>query len=186
MAAADAVYARVRPNRFHRRSGLSREPIKPVRVLDGEGPLFGGDHLQMLYDEDALGWIFDRLHEKRRHGDLNGTLLTDDASSVGWYLFYVRPTGTAELVCLWSRPGSEMEVLKEFFSDAWKIGAHTARGYFSTALARPVSALHGTFNFGAPWTLAYSRTPEIMSALHRGDARLSRLDMEFWMRFTGG
>jgi len=36
------------------------------------------------------------------------------------------------------------------------------------------------------WTLVHSRHRDILSAVHQGDAFLSRLDGEWWLRFHGG
>jgi hypothetical protein len=33
--------------------------------------------------------------------------------------------------------------------------------------------------------LVHSRDPEIMAAIHRGEAFLSRLEGEWWLRFLG-
>jgi hypothetical protein len=34
-----------------------------------------------------------------------------------------------------------------------------------------------------PWTVVHSRRREIVDSIERGEARLSRLDGEFWMTF---
>jgi len=46
-----------------------------------------------------------------------------------------------------------------------------------------LAALGCGFGRDGPWVLIHSRRPEILPAVERGDAFLSRLDGEWWLSF---
>lgn len=188
-SATDAVFARIAPNRFHDPSDrFRREPITAEALDAAHGELFDRERLYVAYDRDSWEWLLQRLREKERFGDLFGSLLYDDSGAVaGWYLYLTKGKGSsAWVVQVSARRGEGEEVLSHLFQDAWSKGAFAVRGTMDTRLAVQVKELHGTFTVGAPWTLCYTPHRELLATLQSGEARLSRLDMEFWMRFTGG
>ena len=83
-------------------------------------------------------------------------------------------------------PGYAYErVLRRLLVDAWRHGATAVRGRVDPSFARELSNQHCWCRWDGAWTLAYSRDPAIMAALHKGDAFLSRLDGEWWLGFMG-
>ncbi len=81
--------------------------------------------------------------------------------------------------------GAFDHVLQRLFEDAWRQGAIALRGRLDPAHIQQLSDRHCLFRREGPWTLMHSRDPEILAAIHQGDAFLTRLDAEWWMRFQG-
>lgn len=189
LTAADSIFARVQPNRFHHKSDeFSAEPITAEALLEARRELVGSQLLQMEYDESSLEWVLGRLVEKKRHGELFGSVLRDrEGSAAGCYVYLTKGSGSsAWVVQVLARPGLEEALLNHLFASAWHKGAVAVRGVMDTRFAVAVKELHGRFRVGAPWTVCRTPHPELLTALQSGEAAVDRFDMEFWMRFTHG
>ena len=57
------------------------------------------------------------------------------------------------------------------------------RGRFSPKHWPLLEAKHCVLGWDSSWTTVHSRHQEILHAITRGDALLSRLDGEYWMTF---
>ena len=74
------------------------------------------------------------------------------------------------------------EVLDHLFYHAWQRGAVVATGAMDPHLCAALSENHCTFHRpDDSWTLMHSDDPQILSAIHSGDAFLSRLESEWWI-----
>lgn len=189
LALVDSVFARLRPNRFRETSSVfSEDPLTPESLIEGARQLPAHKAVRMAYDEASLAWILERARENSWQGELLGAVLRDECGAIrGWYIYYLNPRrGTSEVLQVVGMPGSEEDVLAHLFASAWKRGAVSLRGTMDTRLADAINERHGRFRLGAPWTMCYSKRPDVLAALHRGDAQFSRLDMEFWMQFARG
>jgi hypothetical protein len=76
--------------------------------------------------------------------------------------------------------------LQRLLADAWRHGAVAVRGRLDPRHVQELSDQHCWLRQEGPRTLAHSRDAEIMAAIQLGDATLSRLEGEWWMRFQGG
>jgi hypothetical protein len=184
---ADALVARVRPNRYHEPvQGLSEEPFAVDAWLEALPRVTGAMSLTPAYDRPSAEWILGQLARKRRHGPLEATLLrAEDGSVVGWHLYHRRRDAPSMVVEVRAVPDKEEVVLRHLFRHAWLRGAIALTGWADSRMAAPLGELHAYFQLGegGPWTLCYSRRPEILAAIHGGAAALTRLDLEHWMRF---
>ena len=75
--------------------------------------------------------------------------------------------------------------LERLLADAWREGAAVAHGRLDTRYAQELSSRHCWFRWDSTWTLLHTRDPEIAHAIHAGEARLGRLEGEWWLRFLG-
>ena len=180
LADAYAAYHRS----LRRPSALREEPLQTATLLDGLASLERRFALSPQYDLDALEWLLREARAKRRHGELQSRALRDGSGAIaGWYLYYVNG-GTSKVLQLHAQEGSEREVLDHLFQDAWRRGSTAIEGRMEPRLARFLGERHCLFHSTSMYALIQARAPETLAALARGDAFFSRLEGEWWMRFS--
>jgi hypothetical protein len=186
-AAADALFPRLRPNGFNREAELAEDPLQPTAMLTHLRDIMGGSSLQPAYDLRALTWLLEQVARKTRHGTLRARAVLDDKQHlIGWYLYYVQPGAVSEVVQLAARDGSFHCVLQRLLADAWRHGATAVRGRLDPRRAPELSDRHCWLRREGTWTLVHSRYADVAAAIEQGDAFLSRLEGEWWLRFLGG
>lgn len=186
-ALADAIAARLRPNRFLREeAGLVEDTLDPAAMLTHLPEIMRGIALQPVYDARALAWLLEQTARKTRHGKLRARAVLDgERRPIGWYLYYVLAGGVSEVVQIAARDGMFDSVLRRLLADAWQHGAAAVRGRLDPRFVQQLSDRHCWLRREGTWTLVHSRHADVLSAIHRGDAFLSRLEGEWWLRFVG-
>ena len=186
-AAADAVAARLRPNRFlGEESEFTEDALDPAAMLAHFPEVLHGNTLQPFYDARSLAWLLDQVGRKTIYGALRARAVLDRRRQlVGWYLHYVRPGGVSEVVQLAARNGSFDPVLQHLLADAWRHGAAAVRGRLDPRYLHEFSARHCWLRQEDSWTLAHSRRADVLAAFDQGRAFVSRLEGEWWLRFLG-
>ena len=187
-AAADALFARLPPNRFLRdRRDFSGNALDPAAMLSHFSDFTGGSALQPDYNAGTLAWLLDQAARKKRHGELRShAVLGGKRQLIGWYLYYLNAGGVSEVVQIAARDGCIDQVLQQLMADAWRNGAAALHGRVEPRFVQELSDRHCWFRREGPWTLIHSRHAEIAAAIEQGDAFLSRLEGEWWLRFQGG
>jgi hypothetical protein len=187
-ALADLLTARFRPNQFLRQQvGSVEDALDPATMLAHLPAVMDGSALQPEYDARALEWLLKQAALKTRHGALRARAVRDGKLRLaGWYLYYVRAGGMGEVVQIAARSGSFDRVLQGLLADAWRHGAVAVRGRLDPRYAQELVDQHCWLRQEGPRTLVHSRHTEITAAIQRGDAMLSRLEGEWWLRFQGG
>lgn len=188
----DALLARLRPNRFHVENGkasdgeLSETALEPVAMLEHLPEMLHDRALQPEYDARSLAWLLDQAARKTRHGRLRARAVHDGSGHmIGWYLYYLLAGGVSEVLQLAAREGAFDRVLQRALADAWRQGAAALRGRLEPRFVQQLSDRHCWLRREGTWTLVHSRDAEILAAIRQGDAFLSRLEGEWWMRFLG-
>lgn len=182
-AVADAYGARLRS--LKRPAFLREEPLEAAALLEGLRRAAKPATLAPDYDLATLEWILGEAKAKRRHGELQARLLRGSDDEIhGWFLYYLNPHAS-KVLQLHAREGSEHAVLDHLFHHAWSRGATALEGRMEPKLARALGERHSLFLSTSVYALLHSRDPEVLGALARGDAFFSRLEGEWWMRFTG-
>ena len=184
----DALAARLRQNRFYRAAAdVFDEQLEPSAMLSHLPEVMGSNALQPVYDAESIAWLLDQTGRKKRHGTLRArAVLNRKRQLIGWYLYYLGANGVSEVVQLAAGDGSFDQVLQRLLADAWHQGATAVCGRVDPRYAQELSNRHSWFRRAGPWTLVHSRHADIMAAIHRGDAFLTRLEGEWWLRFQGG
>jgi len=181
----DALSARLRPNRFHREE-LAEEALNSATMLAHLPEVMNGNALQPAYDAQSLAWLLEQTGRKRRHGKLRArTVLDGERRLVGWYLHYVKAGGLSEVVQIAARDGWFDRVLQRLLADAWRHGAAAVRGRLDPRYAQKLSDQHCWMRQEDPCVLIHSRHADVLAAIRQGDAFLSRLEGEWWLRFLG-
>jgi len=186
-ALADAVATRLRPNRFLREeTELAEDALDPATMLAHLPDLLRGYALQPVYDTHSLTWLLEQASLKTRHGRLRARAVRDgERRLIGWYLYYVHAGGMSEVIQIAALDGSFDRVLRRLLADAWRHGAAAVRGRLDPRYVQELSDRHCWLRTDGTWTLVHSRHAEVMAAVRQGDAFLSRLEGEWWMRFLG-
>ena len=186
-AMADAPIARLRPNGFQRQDpDIVEEAPEPAMMLACLPDILKGSALQPAYDASSLAWLLRQSALKTRHGKLRSRLVRDRAAGpLGWYLYYLQPGGASEVLQVAAREGAFDRVLQRLLADAWHGGATAVRGRLDPRFVQELSDRHCWFRREGTWMIAHSRHSEVMHALHRGEAFISRLEGEWWLRFGG-
>jgi Acetyltransferase (GNAT) domain len=187
-AAADALFARLPPNRsFRDNRDFPEETLDAATMLSHFSAFMNGRTLQPEYDAGALAWLLDQAARKKRHGQLRAqAVLGSKRQLIGWYLYYLNAGGVSEVLQIVALEGSFDQVLQRLLADAWKNGAAALRGRAEPRFVQELSNHYCWFRCESPWTLIHSRHAEIVAAIEQGDAFLSRLEGEWWLRFVGG
>lgn len=187
-ALADSAFSRLPPNRFLRDDlDPAGNMLDPAAMLSHFSEITGCCTLQPAYDAASLGWLLDQAARKKRHGELRSrTVFGGKRKFIGWYLYYLKPGGVGEVVQIAARDGCFDPVLKQLMADAWNSGATMLHGRVEPRFAQELSDRHCWLRLEGPWTLIHSRHADILAAIQDGDAFLSRLEGEWWMRFQDG
>ena len=77
-------------------------------------------------------------------------------------------------------------VLRQLFYYAWRSGSSAVSGRLDPEFVTEFSEERCLFNFNGPRMLVHSKRADLREAIQRGDAFLTRLEGEWWMRLQGG
>jgi len=152
-------------------------------VLRGSLPRMVGElALWPDYDERSLRWLLDLAARKPGHGPLRKIVVREGPDrALGWYLYYARPGGVSEVVQIGATEATAGLVLDHLFHDAWRQGAIAVSGPMEPRFLQVLSDKYCVFRDGGAWMLVHSRHSDLVHAIQRGDAFLSRLDGEWWI-----
>lgn len=164
---------------------LQAEPATPEAVGWCIRHLCAGRLLTPVYERESLDWLLGQAAAKQRHGELCGSVLRDNRGDrVGWFLYYARQGGIAQALQFGGRPQRIRSVLERLFRDAAARGAVAVTGGFDPRHMKDLARSRCRFNWPGYAVVVRSRRPELAQAVHRGDAFLTRLEGEWWARFS--
>jgi hypothetical protein len=140
--------------------------------------------LRPEYDHRSLTWLLDMVAQKTAYGKLWKAIVYDANHTIlGWYLYYLKPGGIGEVIQIGARKHTINEVLDHLFSHAWQRGALALSGRIEPGFMQALAHKSCLFKHGYEWMLVHAKKPELLHAVHRGDAFLTRLEGEWWMHF---
>ncbi|MGH9749796.1 MAG: hypothetical protein ACRD5D_06275 [Candidatus Polarisedimenticolia bacterium] len=151
------------------------------QLLQGVAEVSRPRALRPIYDRESLAWLLDFLRGRRERGDLQRVVVRDGRGEIlGFYLYYLSRGGVSEVVQVGARPRALPGVLDHLAHHAWSRGAVAVSGQLDPATAHAYAAQGSLFHHdGASWFLVHARRPEILEAIRRGDAFLTRLEGEW-------
>jgi hypothetical protein len=184
--AADACLARLAPAIF--RPARSMPPVtsreaSPAEILALLRQVAASALVRPDYTDSTFAWILDRAAEARAMGPLRRRIVLDaNQAAVGWFIYYVQRGAAAHVLQAGAMPRHECDLVSALLCDAWEQGAATITGQFDPSLLTVLTQFRCRFQCWDFGVLVHSRHPELRSALDRGDAFLSRLEGEWWLR----
>jgi hypothetical protein len=160
---------------------LTEEALGDDTLLDCLARHAGDRALRPVYDRSSIRWLLELLARKRDRGALQKVALRDRQGEItGWYVYYLKPGGIGEVVHIGARRGSMGDVVDHLFEHALRRGSIAVSGQMDPAVFPTLSAKDCIFHHdGASWFLVHSRHSEVIQAIDRGDALLSRLEGEW-------
>lgn len=143
--------------------------------------------LRPAYDEHSFRWLLEVLEQKEGCGSLQRVGVRDGANEIlGAYLYYRNAGGVGEVLHVGAKHESFGEVLDHLFYHAWRGGVTAVSGRLDPRCLREFSEKGCFFHHRGQWMLVHARQADLLQAIHRGDALLTRLEGEWCMRFRGG
>ena len=163
---------------------LVPEPLDAARHLPAITALLARWPLHPIYEADGLAQQLAELGTRIQDGPLTGALLRDgQGDEVGWYLFHANRGGTGEVIQIGAAPGGEAPVFAHLVERARTDGVVALRGRLDPALLVALRDYAPVFHRDGPWTLSFSRDPDLLATALGGGAFLSRLEGEAWLNF---
>lgn len=170
------------------------QPDVSAEVLEGDTmagfvtEFSGRRALRPSYDARTAHWLLHTLEQGAARNVVHRVRLRNGSGeSLGWYVYVMKPSGVAEVAQLGAVEDAAGTVLDHLFWHARKHGAIAVSGQVDPVLFPAFSDKHCFFHHdGRSWILIHSRHPDVLTAIHSGDACLTRLDGEWWISFLLG
>jgi hypothetical protein len=175
----------------------ARVPFGPIHLTDARLP--GEDArdedllatlgrsaqtLRPCYDPTAFEWLLRMTAATLAHGALRKVLVRDpDGTPVGGYIYFVKPGGLGKVLHAWGARTRAAAILGHLFHDARTRGALAVTGPMQPGWLRELTDMQCRFACRSFSVLVHSCRHDVLDAVGRGDAELSRLEGEWWMRF---
>ena len=185
--AADSLAASKRQSPFLQTEQPAEEDFTSVTLLEQLPKFTATKSLCPDYDERSLRWLLEQADVKKSHGQLRKSLVRDSHGTiVGWYMYYLKPKGVSQVLQLIGSRSSIRRVRDQLCFHAWRLGSSAVSGRIDPEFARDFSEERCLLSFAGPQVLLHSRRADVREAVLRGDAFLTRLEGEWWMRLQGG
>jgi len=138
--------------------------------------------LRPEYTVRDLEWIAAALRRQQYHGAFQEACIrSPEGDLLGWYMYFVRKSGSSEVVQVCARPETMSVVLDSLLFSSWSKGCVDLAGRLDPLFMKTFSEKSCLFSPGRYWMLVHSRKPEILNAIHRADAFLTRLEGDLWL-----
>ena len=142
--------------------------------------------LKPCYDLASFRWLMSQVAANRTAGDLLLTAVHAPSGDLcGYYICQVQPGGAASVMQIGVRRHDQFDnVAGALFRDAWQHGASSVKGQAIPYALVNLTNHYCLFRQANTSVLFQARDSAIGEAILRGDAALSRLDGECWLRFA--
>jgi hypothetical protein len=142
--------------------------------------------LRPQYDKASLEWLLAQARAKQRHGVLQGCVLRETRGHVaGWFLYYLN-SRMSQVLQLGATRQRIPVVLDRLFEHARVRGAVAIQGRLEPHMAAGLQGKSCLLQNRGTATLLHAQDASLLLPFYRGDAFFSRLDGEWWTRFSGG
>lgn len=140
-----------------------------------------GDVVRPVYTVESLTWLMRQVARRPGFGTLDGAMVIEGQSIVGWFIWLANPRGMSRVVQFAAKPGAAATTFGHLLRTAWTRGVVTLEGRMEPLFFDTLSELGASFRREPPWVLVHSRHAHLLAAIQGGDAFLTRLDGEWWM-----
>ena len=135
-------------------------------------------------DEPTMEFVLHNAARKSEFGALQRVLVRDASGApIGWYIYYAKKKDIGEVVDVAAASDKYGDVLDHLFYHAWERGLIAVRGRLTPRELPVLTEKRCVLESRGPWTVVHSRRRDVIESIDGGEARLSRLDGEFWMTF---
>jgi hypothetical protein len=181
----DAGATRLVPKYFPKSNSKYSEEELDTRTWHTYLPQLAGNRaIQPVYDDNSLQWILNHARQMYLYGTLQNILVRDQSGEVmGWYLYYLKLDGISVVLQIAARKNFFDEILDHLFEHARRHGATALSGRLEGQYMQELSDKFCWFDRVSAWTLIHSKNSEVLHAIQRGDAFLSKLEGEWCLQF---
>ena len=164
---------------------LRGEPASAEELLRCMNEIGWRDALTPSYDPASFQWLLSQAASARNRGELRTVVVCDQGGArVGWYVYYAKRGGVFIVLQIGAATSRMEDVLLDLCRDAWAQGAVAVRGRVRPRHLLDFYRGHCSFHYPGNGVLVHSRDPQLMACVLQGEAALTRLDGEWWMRFA--
>jgi hypothetical protein len=159
--------------------------VSPEELLECIQEIGWREPLKPAYSPPSFSWLMSEAG-KVQNCDLRMLTVTNPAGLLcGWFVYYAQRGGASYVLQIGVRRRDHFEnTLRALFRDAWQQGSACVKGQSIPKYLTSLTAQNCFFRHPNSATLVHSRNPDITNAVRCGDAALTRLDGECWLRFT--
>lgn len=138
--------------------------------------------LRPEYNIADIKWLWDFLKSNTQRGQLQGLEVRNaKGKRIGVYLYYLNSTKFAEVMLLLANNGSIDTVFKHLLKHAFHRGAICVFGRMEPSFLQSFW-VNNCFIKRGSWAVVHARDPELLNVINRGDAMLTALEGELWLR----
>jgi GNAT superfamily N-acetyltransferase len=160
------------------------EPIAPEELVECIRTFASSYTLRPDYDAQGMRWLLTMAAQKDHPTTLRTRCVRDSGRQItGWYAYYLEPGGVSQVLQIGGARQHIGSVIDHLFYDAVRHGSLAIAGRMEPNFARELSARGVVYVQRGANFLCRSRNRELLQAIAAGDAFLSRLEGEWWMRF---
>ena len=179
----DALLRRANASPFRLRMPASREvEIRGDLLLTGIEQFSGSHILRPTYDLRSVEWLLNTLRANKHRGEFGGIAIFNPYDQfIGLCLYYVNAARVVEIMLLAARDDSRDAVLRHVMCSTWRRGGIGLIGRLEPRFL-PTFADHGCLMKCGDWALIHAKNEELVKMINGGDAFLSPLEGELWLR----
>ena len=168
------------------RSLYSSKLVSASELLECIQEARGREALRPAYSMPSFGWLLTQAGTGSAHQGLRLKIVYGpEGERCGWFVHYANPGRVGYVLQIGCHRRQQFgEVLRALFEDAWEQGACAVKGRAIPQFLVALSDQYCVFRQPYASVVGHSRDPEIMNAFQMGDAALSGLDAEDWLRFS--
>jgi hypothetical protein len=180
----DSLISRLSSNPLAIRHSRADEPLVPDELVGCIRKFSSKCALRPNYSAASMRWLLALAAKKDPPTTLRMRCMrTPDDQIVGWYVYYLTPGGISHVLQLGGGRQHIGSVIDHLLNDAFLHGALALNGRMEPDFADELWARGAVFGLHGAKFLFHSRDPEVLQAISTGDAFLSCLEGEWWMRF---
>ncbi|WP_155121134.1 hypothetical protein [Bryobacter aggregatus] len=184
-SAVDVLAQRAFPGGFSPSSPFQTLDVDANGLFDTITEIGWKEKLKPKYERESFTWLLQEA-AAAPSGELRKKVVYDQTGKAcGWFVYYLNPGGVCSVLQIYSRRTDQFRgVLRALFADAAQGGGACVKGQSQPKQLVDLTEEHCLFRQPNSSVLVQSRDTAITAAIHRGDAALSRLDGECWLRFA--
>jgi hypothetical protein len=134
------------------------------------------------YNLDNWKWLMQFLRSNTHRGAFRAAAVyKGEKELLGVYVYYLNTHHIGEVMLLLARKDSREQVLRHLFAEAKKEKAVCLWGRMEPRFLSCFGDNKCLFKRGS-WALVHAKRPEIVDMINRGDAYLTALEGELWLR----
>ena len=168
------------------KSPYSAKPASSEEIFDFIRETGWRESLKPVYQQPAFTWLVSEAAKASVLGEFRMMIVHGpDGVRCGWYIYYAKRGGAAFVLQIGVRRRDQFDaVLLALFRDAWEAGCFAIRGQAIPQFLTNLTNQFCLFRYPGSCSVVHARDPDIVNAVGAGEAALTRLDGECWLRFA--